>query len=1162
MRKIFKFQAGTTPNWYAQSSMWDPLTEKTKEGETPQWYKSIYWNAPYNETAQASLNGWTPELNNTYASQNLRDNDHGHAADLYTAFQKNKAYTDNYKSVGNDIQSFYNTDGNKMSAEDFVKFYNENAEKIRQYWTTPKVYGSLGARDHNQRFRKMFASRSNSQNSDPWNIGYQEDLEDENGSSTWLRRMDRYEKDFDVKGQIPQSRLHTITLGDGTTATVYKKANGDIALYKTPSLNGNLSENSKSSEHSVLENHNTKKSIDWGKLNAFLPDILEAGRLAGSLNNNEKVYQASLAGIRPNLAQSYNTHRQVVGDETTKQSYYKMAAQGQSKAAKPFTSDADRQMSYMMEAKRVGDDLRAKGDLTDNAEIRRTSDESNQHQWANAQRNTEVANANIVQLNAANAAKQNLLANKYTADWTSWDNYLKSKETRMRAKQAENESIGQQIRAIEYQNNLLTDVNLAALKKAASDAYDKDPSSEDYAEKLRKYNEYKLKKMLEYYQSMKNPLLYAKSGIKFEYKRKEDLLYKSAKDAVEHFRKMAKMSDDSIQKSRKNPIKLTNHPKTKKMQQGGVAPFTVFTPAALGGETSVKTTATSTASEKSKSSDSLDLVKKLFQDAEGLPIDVNLISAQMSKVLKKARAFGEELSSSDLETLYLQSMQQINQAKHSQSVYNEAKKIAINNDAMGEFAVTSDGRYIVQDTDGKIGVASLDDIQKKKLNPLTNGQLISMREVSPNLAFSVGDNLMETVVSNGIGMTKIAEQLVKLKGTLGSSETTIEGYTRKESNDIKRGMELLADAPNGIYKTSQYTKDQQQQMKQAYGYIVSMLPKNMKAILTINAYKQGTTPDKMISYLLNAGAGNTSKFEIDAISGKASKSSSSSSDGESKFKYDAASALISGEGYSEVMEFNTGTSYAVKVNGRHTEFQKHSGENMGQCTMDEALQSTLKGVLDFNKATFGGSRLNSSNYNHILINDGTVIGVDLPVDSSGNPDFSMLRKLQSLDQELLKKGIEDTSENAQSVNAACQEAGLPAKYTNDGKLNPYSWGRFAAFQATTDESALQNKNAILGDMIKVADNQTREAYKGILQSRTATKKYDINNGIFGIGKDELYQGTIFVPVKSNYAAAAMSSGQGMTLEDVTDMDMKAQGYDKEKTASYKPGYKLSDLENE
>jgi len=32
-----------------------------------------------------------------------------------------------------------------------------------------------------------------------------------------------------------------------------------------------------------------------------------------------------------------------------------------------------------MEAKRIGDEMRAQGDLADNAEIRRTSDESNQH---------------------------------------------------------------------------------------------------------------------------------------------------------------------------------------------------------------------------------------------------------------------------------------------------------------------------------------------------------------------------------------------------------------------------------------------------------------------------------------------------------------------------------------------------------------------------------------------------------------------------------------------------------------------------------------------------------------------------------------------------------------------------------------------------------------
>jgi hypothetical protein len=67
-------------------------------------------------------------------------------------------------------------------------------------------------------------------------------------------------------------------------------------------------------------------------------------------------------------------------------------------------------MAYQYEAKRIGDELRAQGDIADNQEIRRTSDESNQHQWANTQRATEVANVNIASINQANALKHNLLA--------------------------------------------------------------------------------------------------------------------------------------------------------------------------------------------------------------------------------------------------------------------------------------------------------------------------------------------------------------------------------------------------------------------------------------------------------------------------------------------------------------------------------------------------------------------------------------------------------------------------------------------------------------------------------------------------------------------------------------------------------------------------------
>jgi len=67
-------------------------------------------------------------------------------------------------------------------------------------------------------------------------------------------------------------------------------------------------------------------------------------------------------------------------------------------------------MAYMQEARRVGDELKAQGDLVDNQEIRRTSDESNQHQWANTQRATEVANTNLASLNDVNEKKHTLLA--------------------------------------------------------------------------------------------------------------------------------------------------------------------------------------------------------------------------------------------------------------------------------------------------------------------------------------------------------------------------------------------------------------------------------------------------------------------------------------------------------------------------------------------------------------------------------------------------------------------------------------------------------------------------------------------------------------------------------------------------------------------------------
>ena len=410
-------------------------------------------------------------------------------------------------------------------------------------------------------------------------------------------------------------------------------------------------------------------------------------------------------------------------------------------------------------------------------------------------------------------------------------------------------------------------------------------------------------------------------------------------------------------------------------------------------------------------------------------------------------------------------------------------------------------------------------------------------------------------------MTEITKFLKSQLPNIGSSESTIEGYTKQDSNLIKAGLQLLKDAPAGDYKFTQYSKDQQKQAQMALGYLKSILPKNMRTLLQVNSEMQGVSTDSIIASMIGSTLNENSRLEFDAVTGKASKdangNSKESGDG---LKLDAATALISGKGYQGAIEFNPGTSYAVTVNARHSGFQKKSGENMGSgITMQEATTSTLDKVLDWNKATLGGSRLNPTGYNRIMINSDDVVGVDLPVGSDKNtPDFTMLQKLQVLDQELLKKGIEDTPNNWKQVNQVCQEIGLPAKYKNDGSLNEYSWNRFAAFQVTADDSVLVNKNAILSDILGVVeDDNVREQYEQIIQKDN--KNYKLGSGFLGLGKQALYQGTVFVPINSNYVASALSGGQNISMQQATNLELRERGYDQQKIATYKPGININEL---
>ena len=905
---------------------------------------------------------------------------------------------------------------------------------------------------------------------------------------------------------------------------------------------------------SVEEQHNKYGGFDWNKINEGLkrmfPGLLGAGRLAGTLISNNRIYDEALKGIRPNLMQSYHTHRQVVGDEATKQAYYRRAAQGQTRSAQPFTADADRQIAYQNEAKRIGDELRAQGDLADNAEIRRTSDESNQHQWANTQRDTEIANTNIASINQANALRQNLLAQKHASDWSSINNYLLEKETRARQASAEEQAIQDQLWLLQEQQNLANDNTYADLyKKAAKDVNDGLTTSEN----IRAFNNYKTQ--LEINRLKNRPrrnsgfFLFAKKGTALEYKKKDDLLYKTARDVVEHFRKMSKYSSDSYNRRPIKIEKLTPHPKgnTRRYQQGGMAPFVVYTPAPMGGETTTSSQASTSGSgngsgKGSGKDESLELVKSLFKEigGNGLPIDVNLVYDNIQKLFNQSKILGTEMTSSDIASVYLQAMQQLSNIKYSQDSFNKLEQLAASNEALNEFAVTADGQYVVSDKDGIISYEkSLEKIIKEGKNPITNQQLLNMRAYSPHLAFQRGDYIIDNVIANGMGINKIGAQIKALAGNLGSTEGKLEGISQVESGKVRAGLQILSGTqgtPDGYYSITNIEKDQKGQIKAAVDYISNMLSPSQKAILQAH----GGVEQNILSFLTSQ-ENYTREQTISPLTGKASNKDK---EGDlDKLGINSAVQLLLGMSSPREFTFSIGNGNTFNGMARVSSITK-DGNSMGaDFTYSDVYKSDLHKNLDLDNASFGDVPINKALKDRIIIDNSTIAGVDLPYTTDRNgriiPDFKMLNRIEEADQEILRAGI-NPEEEPQKVNEIYTKHNLPIKYGADNRLTG-NYKRFAVIQATAIEDVFLDKSGLAsnGTLSLVSDEEEIDKYINEIKKTTGQKEIDRDRPGLFTGDKDIYKGSIFIPIIGDLVDAVSATG-GLKAGNYDELRSKYQ----------------------
>jgi hypothetical protein len=123
----------------------------------------------------------------------------------------------------------------------------------------------------------------------------------------------------------------------------------------------------------------------------------------------------------------------------------------------------------------------------------------------------------------------------------------------------------------------------------------------------------------------------------------------------------------------------------------------------------------------------------------------------------------------------------------------------------------------------------------------------------------------------------------------------------------------------------------------------------------------------------------------------------------------------------------------------------------------------------------------------------------------------------------IKQGIIDKND-PEKVNAYCDKIGLPHMYSaidENGipQLDTNNFARFARINGMVDENALADGQEVDKTVGIVGDNK-RENFKTYMKKEN--KDYSLDDGLgFLGGRDELYEGAIYIPIRQDLIAASL-----------------------------------------
>ena len=608
--------------------------------------------------------------------------------------------------------------------------------------------------------------------------------------------------------------------------------------------------------------------------------------------------------------------------------------------------------------------------------------------------------------------------------------------------------------------------------------------------------------------------------------------------------------------------------KKKKYQAGGNLPFASHTPIFATSESGEFNPKQKSETEDLTTKDVLSLLK----DMDGLPADMQLIVGQLQNFNMKNPMDPLGLSSSsNIASNYLKVINQIKVAKFHREEYNNAFNQLKGNGGLNEFAITSDGLLIGSNPEGDFEYFTPDQVnagehKNQGYSLLTNSNLLYLRANSPDAAFN---HQLTTVAQNGIGMEVITKQVNDILSNLGSSKESEEGFIKMGNNgQIKNGLQFLQKAAQEIgdssitdnmsvadyYQAGYLTEDQANQAQLALQYIWSALPANAQSLLQI---KGGSVKgaEAIIQSLVYSKTSTESQFK--ATPKKMSKTGSGSSSSDDIDKLNLSPVQMMQVGYTDHQQvtLQKGTKYATVVNAQVLPITDVNKKLLGITTLDRVAESTFGGALDMNNITMGSQLIDPHALQNVQIDSTNLYVMNLPIDRNSldgtiKPDLSWMSKIEEIDKIIREGNITDISQ----INKLYTDAGLPVLMDDNGQLNLQDYCKFGVLNGHALNTAFKDLDLLDSTVLEIDDEDSIENVLSILnKGRNEKDRIDFDSkswadSIFGTKHDSLYEGTIYIPIRTNAFTGMIGGGQYPTTETAEEIEALIQ--QQERTRGY------------